>query len=238
MEDRRKINIPLGAEQQVEPDAPKFDAEETVVAARRVEPLQAGVSAPGQVVYAPAPMVAAPPPRAGFPWWLLALVVLAAMSVGAAAALALNFYRNQRPQSAQSGAQPPRATASPTPEVRPSPAESTSPKSTESPTHNSNNSPAEQPSPKEQERASESPAQKTEAPTPAAERATAREPSEPKPKKSEETAAAEERKREKERRKREREGENEPNEAERQVNRANKEVQRIREIFEGKKPDQ
>lgn len=106
MEDRRKIVIPTGAEGAEALETPHFDTE-AARAARPVVPLAAQLDRaevpPRSVHYTQSEL----PRPTKFSPWLLSLVVLAAMSVGAAGALALDYYRNHKHEEPQAAAAQP-----------------------------------------------------------------------------------------------------------------------------------
>jgi hypothetical protein len=112
MAERRKILIPTGAEDAGPPETPHFDTE-AARAARPVVPL-AGQSGeldplPQSVHYTQSEPVR----RARISPWLVGLVIVAAMSAGAAGALALDYYRNHKQEATQAAIQPSNAAVVP-----------------------------------------------------------------------------------------------------------------------------
>ncbi len=87
MEERRRIIIPTSVEPQTQLPAPHFDEEATLLA-RPVVPLTEAKQSPSRTKL------------------LLALVVFAALLVGAAGALAFDYFRNHARQNAQVSAEP------------------------------------------------------------------------------------------------------------------------------------
>lgn len=104
MEDRRKIIIPTGAEGAEALETPHFDTE-AARAARPVVPLAAQFGGAESPPRSPHYTQSELPRPNKFSPWLLSLVILAAMSVGAAAALALDYYRNHKQAEPQAAAQ-------------------------------------------------------------------------------------------------------------------------------------
>lgn len=104
--------IPTGAEDEGPLETPHFDTE-AARAARPVVPL-AGQSGelspvPQSVHYTQSEPVR----RARVSPWLVGLVIVAAMSAGAAGALALDYYRNHKPEESQAAIQPSEAAVVP-----------------------------------------------------------------------------------------------------------------------------
>jgi cytoskeletal protein RodZ len=106
MEQRNKIIIPTGVEPEEAPEAPHFDAEETLLAARPVVPLSQDDIESSH--YARAQRMDTPLARR-FP--LLAMVIIAAVCAGAAGGLAVALYQSRQATQAQVAAQPPSKTA-------------------------------------------------------------------------------------------------------------------------------
>jgi hypothetical protein len=105
MAERRKILIPTGAEDSGPLETPHFDTE----AARAARPVVPLASPSGELEPLPQSVhftQSEPVRRGRVSPWLLALVILAAMSVGAAGALALDYYRNHKHDEAQAAIQP------------------------------------------------------------------------------------------------------------------------------------
>jgi hypothetical protein len=89
MKDRNKIVIPTGHEPQEGLETPHFDAEETLLAARPVVPLTEEAKEAAQKVRAEE--FAAKPLSQRLP--ILALIIIAAVSVGLASGLAIGLYQ-------------------------------------------------------------------------------------------------------------------------------------------------
>jgi hypothetical protein len=100
MAERRKILIPTGAEDDVSLETPHFDTE-AAKAARPVVPLSAEGGDLGPLPQSVHYTQSEPVSRSKVSPWLLSLIILAAMSAGAAGALALDYYRNHKHMEAQ-----------------------------------------------------------------------------------------------------------------------------------------
>jgi hypothetical protein len=105
MAERRKILIPTGAEDTGSLETPHFDTEATR-SARPVVPLSAQSGDLGPLPQSVHYTQSEPVRRAKISPWLLGLVILAAMSAGAAGALALDYYRNHKHEETQAAIQP------------------------------------------------------------------------------------------------------------------------------------
>ncbi|MEA2174973.1 MAG: hypothetical protein QOD00_2565 [Blastocatellia bacterium] len=105
MAERRKILIPTGAEDTDSLETPHFDTEATR-SARPVVPLSAESGDLGPLPQSVHYTQSEPVRRAKISPWLLGLVILAAMSAGAAGALALDYYRNHKHEETQAAIQP------------------------------------------------------------------------------------------------------------------------------------
>jgi hypothetical protein len=105
MAERRKILIPTGADDTGSIETPHFDTE-AARSARPVVPLSAQSGDLGPLPQSVHYTQSEPVRRAKFSPWLLGLVILAAMSAGAAGALALDYYRNHKHGETQAAIQP------------------------------------------------------------------------------------------------------------------------------------
>ena len=101
MEDKNRIVIPTGHEPEEMLETPQFDAEETLLAARPVVPLTEDAI---EVAHN-ARSKAATAPLAGTRIPMLALIIIAAVSVGLASGLAIGLYQG-RQKTAPIAAQP------------------------------------------------------------------------------------------------------------------------------------
>lgn len=108
MEDKDKIIISTGHEPEEELETPHFDAEETLLAARPVVPLTDEAIEASQ--HKARTGFAAQTPARRIP--ILALVIIAAVSVGLAGGLAIGLYqgRQQQQKTTPAAAQPSSAT--------------------------------------------------------------------------------------------------------------------------------
>lgn len=259
MEDRRKIVIPTGAEEAEPLETPHFDTE-AARAARPVVPLAATPALsdaelpPRSVHYTQSEL----PPRTRLSPWLLSLVILAAMSVGAALALALDYYRNHKSEDARPEthevAQPSGATV--VPDTRPAekPIEQTrvvEPAAERAPVSmtRAQESPSPTPAPSAPVTATQKSPDAVARPkpgatvTPAREerkqdepQTVARETRREKPPKDEEAQNDTEARRQARKQRRPQEIEVGPDSVTPQIKRASQELHRIREIFEGTRP--
>jgi hypothetical protein len=260
MAERRKILIPTGAEDSGPLETPHFDTE-AARTARPVVPLAGQSGDLGTLPQSVHYTQSEPARRARVSPWLVGLVILAAMSAGAAGALALDYYRNHKQDETQAAIQSSEAAVAPeTSDAQPLKNNSAENRKVESPaapaTTNSNS--AER-SPSPASNASTAAVQIEKSPEPAAK---------PKPSASQpEHSAREERKPDERqpdareaRRERQREASNEegsddpdlrarnrrqrhprdsevrPDDVPPQIKRTTQELHRIREIFEGARP--
>jgi hypothetical protein len=102
MKDKNRIVIPTGHEPQEGLETPHFDAEETLLAARPVVPLTEEAREAAQKVRAEE--FAAKPLSQRIP--ILALIVIAAVSVGLASGLAIGLYQGRPKPTTPVTAQP------------------------------------------------------------------------------------------------------------------------------------
>jgi hypothetical protein len=114
MTERRKILIPTGAEDAGPLETPHFDTE-AARAARPVVPLAGQSGELGPLPQSVHYTQSEPVRRARISPWLVGLVILAAMSAGAAGALALDYYRNHKQEETQAAIQTSEAAVSPAP---------------------------------------------------------------------------------------------------------------------------
>ncbi len=103
MKDKNRIVIPTGHEPEEELGTPNFDAEETLLAARPVVPLTKEARATAERARAEEEFAAKPLTRR-IP--ILALIIIAAVSVGLASGLAIGLYQGHQKAAAPVAAQP------------------------------------------------------------------------------------------------------------------------------------
>lgn len=114
MEEKDKIIISTGHEAEERLETPHFDAEETLLAARPVVPLtEEAIEAAHSNARA---KVAAPPLTRRIP--ILALVIIAAVSVGLAGGLAIGLYKGRQQKTTPVAAQPSGTTTTTTVDTR------------------------------------------------------------------------------------------------------------------------
>jgi hypothetical protein len=248
--------IPTGAEDAGPLEAPHFDTE-AARAARPVVPLagQSGElgSTPQSVRY----RQSAPVRRARVSPWLVGLVIIAAMSAGAAGALALDYYRNHKQEETQAAIQSSNAAVTPDPkdaraEKNP-PAENRKVEPSAAPATTDSNSEEHAPNASTaavQSEKSPEPVARPKSPAPQPEPSAREE-----RKQDEKQPDAREARRERQREATNEEGSDDPNTRERarrqrhprdieirpedvppQLKRTTQELHRIREIFEGTRP--
>ena len=102
MKDKNRIVIPTGHEPEEMLETPHFDAEETLLAARPVVPLTEDAIEAARRARAKAST--APPARPRIP--MLALIIIAAVSVGLASGLAIGLYQGRQQTASTTSAQP------------------------------------------------------------------------------------------------------------------------------------
>jgi hypothetical protein len=117
MREKNRIIIPTGAE----PETPHFDAEETLLSARPVVPLTEQAVRADHNTRAD---VAARPVTKRLP--LLALIIIAAVSVGLASGLAIGLYQGRQSRTAPVAAQPSSTATTVDAHIKQKPAEETS----------------------------------------------------------------------------------------------------------------
>lgn len=102
MKDKDRIVIPTGHEPEEMLETPQFDAEETLLAARPVVPLTEDAIEAGHRARAKA----APAPLTNTRFPMLALIIIAAVSVGLASGLAIGLYQGRQKTTPSTSAQP------------------------------------------------------------------------------------------------------------------------------------
>ena len=120
MEEKDKIVISTGHEPEEGLETPHFDAEETLLAARPVVPLTEEAIEAWHSSSSVRAEVAAPPLAKRIP--MLALVIIAAVSVGLASGLAIGLYQG-RQKTASATAQSSSATTTVEPRLKQKPSE-------------------------------------------------------------------------------------------------------------------
>ncbi len=249
MAERRKILIPTGAEDDGPLETPHFDTE-AAKAARPVVPLSAESGDLGPLPQSVHYTQSEPVSRAKVSPWLLSLIILAAMSAGAAGVLALDYYRNHKHTEAQenviqtSTATVATDTRAVAPEVGSAVEKRVEPAPVPAPTA----SPAkaeESPSPVETEKAPESKTKPKSSAETSVEHSTSRKSDEEQPavKRERQREAAADAPRPEDpdgikgkRQRHPRDIEVRPEDLPPQIRRAGQELHRIREIFEGTRP--
>jgi multidrug efflux pump subunit AcrB len=120
MKEKNRIVIPTGHEPEEGLETPHFDAEETLLSARPVVPLTEEAREAAQSAHAD---WGAKPPTRRIP--ILALIIIAAVSVGLASGLAIGLYQGRQKTAAPVTAQTSTATTTADTQFKQKPAEET-----------------------------------------------------------------------------------------------------------------
>jgi hypothetical protein len=121
MEEKNKIVISTGHEPEEGLETPHFDAEETLLAARPVVPLTEEAIEAWQSSSSARAEVAAPPLAKRIP--MLALVIIAAVSVGLASGLAIGLYQGRQKTASATAQSSSATTTTVDPRLKQKPAE-------------------------------------------------------------------------------------------------------------------